>query len=171
MIFEYKETSTIKETNENKEYWINQDFIPQSLKNKLKNSNVLFVPDERSGEIGVYSEVLPFLEYLEKVDNKVINPNICLDENNYQEFILHSDVIRLGKIIIEYVVLPIFVNLICDYLKNKFYNSGNEDEIKTTLNIQKNNTNIEFKYEGSLEGFQKIIHDGSFIEMFEGSED
>ena len=98
MTFEYIETSTINDTNESKEYWINQEFIPQNLKIKLKNSNVLFVPEERHGELGFHEEVLPFLEYLEKVDSK-INPDICIDEKDYQEFILHSDIIRFGKII------------------------------------------------------------------------
>lgn len=60
MIFEYLETSTIKDTNESKEYWINQDFIPQNLKTKLKSSNVLFVPEERYGDMGFHEEVLPF---------------------------------------------------------------------------------------------------------------
>ena len=171
MIFEYVETSTINDTNESKEYWINQDFIPQNLKTKLKNSNVLFIPEERKGEMGFYSDTLPFLEYLEKVGGEQINPNICMDENDYQEFILHSDVIRIGKIIIEYIILPIFANYLYDYLKNKFFNPYDEDKIEITLNIQKNNKNTEFEYRGSFEDFQELIHDKKFIEMFEGSEE
>ena len=111
------------------------------------------------------------LEYLEKIGDEQINPNICIDENDYQEFILHSDVIRVGKIIIEYIILPIFANYLYDYLKNKFFNPDDEDKIEITLNIQKNNKNTEFEYRGSFEDFQELIHDKKFIEIFEGSED
>ena len=171
MLSEYLETSTIHETNENKEFWINQEFIPQNLKKDLKNSNVLFVPDERHGKIGFHVEALPFLEYLEKVGGE-INPNICIDEKDYQEFILHSNVIRFGKIIIEYIILPLFTQYLYDYLKNKFSNPNSEDEIEIILNIQENNKNIEFKYRGSFKNFQKLINDQKkFIEMIEGDED
>ena len=168
MIFEYLETSTIDDTNESKEYWINQNFIPQNLKTKLKCSNVLFVPEERYGEMGFHAEVLPFLEFLETAGNTEINPNICMDEKDYQQFILHSDVLRFGKIIIEYIVLPLFTNYLYDFLKTKFFNSDDEDKIEITLNVQKNNKNTEFEFRGSLKDFQELIHDEKFIEMFEG---
>lgn len=171
MIFEYLETSTINATHENKEYWINQDFIPQNLKTKLKKSNVLFIPEERYGDLGFHVEVLPFLEYLEKRGDEEINPSICMDEKDYQEVILHSDVIRFGKIVIEYIVLPMFANYLYDYLKNKFFNSDYEDKIEITLNIEEDKKNIEFEYRGSFINFQKLIKDEEkFIEMIEGDE-
>lgn len=171
MIFEYLETSTIKDTNESKEYWINQEFIPQNLKTKLKSSNVLFVPEERSGDMGFHEEVLPFLEFLENVGDGEINPNVCMDEKDYQEFILHSDVLRFGKIIIEYIVLPVFANYLYDFLKTEFFNPDDEDKIEITLNIQENNKNTELEFRGSLKDFQELIHDEKFIEMFEGDEE
>ena len=171
MIFEYREISSINYTNESKEYWINQNFIPENLKNKLKSSNVLFVPEERFGEMGFHSEVLPFLEFLEYDGVGEINPNICMDEKDYQEFILHSDVLRFGKIIIEYIVLPVFTNFLHDFLKTKFFNPDNDDKIEITLNVQKNNKNTEFEFRGSLKDFQDLIHDKKFIEMFEGGDE
>lgn len=171
MISEYLETSTIHDTNESKEYWINQEFIPQNLKIKLKDSNVLFVPEERHGKLGFHVEVPPFFEYLEKVDDE-INPKICIDEKDYREFILHSEAIRFGKIIIEYIILPLFAQYLYDYLKTKFSNPNNEDKIEITLNIQENNKNIEFEYRGSLIDFQKLINDDEkFIEMIEGDDE
>lgn len=167
MIFEYFETSTINDTKESKEYWINQEFIPQNLKSELKSSNVLFIPEERDGEMGFHAEALPFLEFLENVGDGKINPNICMDEKDYQEFILHSDVLRFGKIIIEYIVLPVFANYLYDFLKTKFSNPD-DDKIDITLNIQKNNKNTEFEFRGSLKNFLELIHDENFIEMFEG---
>ena len=170
-MMEYLETSTIKDTNESKEYWINQEFIPQNLRNKLKTSNVLFIPEERHGDLGFYEDVLPFLEYLEKEEYDEINPDICMDGKDYREFILHSDVLRLGKIIIDYVIFPLFSNYLYDYLKKKFSNPCNEDKIEITLNIQENNKNVEFEFRGSVIDFQKLINDEKFIEMIEGDEE
>ena len=85
---------------------------------------------------------------------------------------MHSNVIRFGKIIIEYIILPLFTQYLYDYLKNKFSNPNSEDEIEITLNIQENNKNIEFGYKGSFKNFQKLINDEKkFIEMIEGDED
>ena len=80
--------------------------------------------------------------------------------------------IRFGKIIIEYIILPLFAQYLYDYLKNKFSNPNDEDEIEITLNIQENNKNIEFEYRGSLIDFKKLINDEEkFIEMIEGDEE
>lgn len=172
MILEYPETFSINNTYETKEYWINQKFIPSTLKDKLKKSNVLFVPEERNGDIGFHEEVPQFLEYLEELNDEKINANICMDEKNYQEFILHSNVIRFGEILIEYIILPIFSMYLYDYLKNKFFNQDDE-KIEIILNIQrKNDENIKFEYRGSFKKFKSLIQDEKeFIKIIKGDDD
>lgn len=166
---EYEEICKIESTSENKKYWINKEFISQNIKNKLKDSNLIFIPEKRyGGDIGFHEEALPFFEYIEEKNDENITANFCIDEENYQEFILHSYVIRFGEILVESIILPIAINYLYDYLKTKFSNSSEEDKIEIKLNIEKNNQNIEFEYNGSINNFKEIIRDiDKFIDMVE----
>ncbi|MDL2271382.1 hypothetical protein LJC03_06220, partial [Methanobrevibacter sp. OttesenSCG-928-I08] len=145
-----KKLKTIK-TNETFDTWISKPFISPELKKELENTNILFVPEEINlGEIDkltFHTEMRPFYEFLKTKDDENIKAGVCIEESDYKELMLHSDIMRLGEIIVENIILPLLINYIWDFLKDR-----HETKIQTKLTINKQNqNNVQLDFEGTTE--------------------
>ena len=162
----------IKTTTETKQYWINREFISETKREKIKDSNILFIPEIwKEGIIGFQKEAFPFYEYLEEQNSNKLNIDFCIEDENYQELHLHSDVIWMGTILIEFFFLPLFINLLSSYISNHIFHDS-DDEINIKLNIQKGNEkNVILEYNGNCDDFIKIINDEHFCKLIDKTGD
>jgi len=163
----------ISKTDKTKGYWLNQDFISEDLKSKLENDNVLFVPEFWKDEktIGFYEGVHPFYEFIEEQEIDNLKIGICIEEEDYRELHLHADVLWMGMVIIECFVLPLFINLLSNYIDSHYFHDS-DDKIDIKLNIQKKNEeNILLEYHGGCDDFIKLINDDNFNELIKNPEE
>ena len=148
----------INDSKNNFEYWINQDYIPENLKDELRKSNLLFVPqsfhrDQEYLTFPVNTEEL--YQYIIENSSKDINPNICISSTDYREIALHGYEIYLGSFVVSCIIAPIFVNLISEYLKRKIYR--NNDDPTININITIVNINNSAKELRIREPYSKFI--------------
>ena len=130
-----KNTIEISEVDESFDTWINQPFVPENLKPELKQASILIVPVigfRRDGEatfpVGT-DNVLAFFK--EKLPPGII-VDICIDDAGYMELSLHSNFKRIGTFIVTSILLPVFVTVLSDFVKEKIL-KGSED--KPTVQI------------------------------------
>ena len=157
-MFDRKKKMKIETTNESFESWINEPYISPELKNELTNSNVLFVPEkvnmgELKNKLSFYSDMLSFHDFLQEKNNENLAMGICIEEEDYSELILHSDILRLGEIIVEWVILPLLINYLYDFIKIK-----RKKEIQVKLNVHKAENYKKIDFEGSSDDFKHLIN-------------
>ena len=153
----------VKESSDSFQNWIAKDYISRELKNELKQADVLIVPIENFR--GIDNPVFPegteqLYTYLMKQfsSNDEYNIDICIDDEDYMELALHDDLINLGYFVLTIGVAPIFVNLISDYISNKFLSYSQDRKIKTSISIvEDDGSSKEIKYEGDIEHFSSVI--------------
>lgn len=158
--------------DKNMEYWINQDFVSEDLKNELKNADVLIIPDFRgkNNDPGFYEKSLYFHDFIRDC-NENIDIKFCIDEDLFSTFRLQSSVICMGQFIVKDVIVPLFLGILGNYLYNKIFHES-DDEIDIQISIQKENTTKTLKYHGNYEKFQKMIENSSdFIKLFDEKND
>jgi hypothetical protein len=152
----------VEDTNENFEYWLNQPFISEKLKNEIRKSEILLVP--QIGFRGLDYPVFPvkteeLFTYLRGKHDGGEKVEICVENENYKEVALHCDLIVIGSFIVTSVAVPILVNLLSSYIKEKLDKRGSESVIKVSLTIENKKKRLSKKitYEGKPDNFNETI--------------
>tara|TARA_R110002049_G_scaffold2511_6_gene18401 strand:+ start:3589 stop:4170 length:582 start_codon:yes stop_codon:yes gene_type:complete len=136
----------ISDSNESIETWLLKDFVTEDLRTDLKDVSILIVPVENLREnvhlafpIGTEGILGYFKEQLEgniKID-------ICITDEDYQEYAFYSNYKRLGDFVIQKVAIPVFVTVLSSFVIQKIIaedNSQPQIEIKDeSVNVTVNN--------------------------------
>lgn len=131
------------ESNETFESWFNKEFVTEDLRNIISNASILIVPFENLRNtqnpllfpIGT-EEILRYFK--EKLPKEILI-DICITDEDYQEFAFYSDYKRLGNFMVKSVFVPIFVTILSAYVYDKFVN---EDNTKPQIQIIDNSSHI-----------------------------
>ncbi len=127
---------TITDSNESFETWLSKDFVTDELKQLVSNASILIVPFENLRDtpnpllfpIGT-EEILRFFK--EKLpEGQLID--ICITDEDYQEFAFYSDYKRLGNFVVKAVAVPVFVAILSAYVYDKYIK---EDNTKPQIQI------------------------------------
>jgi len=155
-VFDFK----VSDSSENFSTWINRQYIPQDLRGTLQDVNILFVPYEnfRDQKIPVFAhKTEEIFHFFQEHAPAGVNVNVCIADDDYKEIALHSDLIIIGGIIVSAVVLPVFVNLLSEYLKRKLFKSPNS-KIRIVLTVVDSTSGAkQFEYEGPADSFGKAV--------------
>lgn len=151
----------INDTFENFDLWINKDFISDELKAELRKADILLVPVLENSEkkISVFADhsenVFLFLKNKMPLNYKV---DICVEDNDYKELALHYDLTNLGAFICTYLALPLFINLISQYIYERISKIRKDQAIKVSITtVGKKGLSKKIEYEGNAEYFPQII--------------
>lgn len=132
---------TITETNDTFSTWLNKDFINDDLKKLISNASILIVPYENYRDT---SNPLLFpvgtegiLRYFKEKLPEELLIDICISDEDYQEFAFFSNYKRLGNFIIKDVAVSIFVTIFSAYVYDSFIK---EDNTKPQIQIIDNST-------------------------------
>lgn len=136
----------ITDTNDNFESWLNKDFVTEELRNLVSNVSILIVPFENLRDtpnpllfpIGTEDILRYFKEKLPEGETI----DICISNDDYQEFAFYSDYKRLGNFLVKAVAVPIFVAILSSYIYDKYIK---EDNSKPQIQIidQSTHTTVE----------------------------
>jgi hypothetical protein len=151
----------IHSSNETLVAWTNKSFIPQTLRQQLAEANVLITPSSGYGTFdGHYfpqgtENVLHFLRARQQDSFHI---DICIDDKDYKELTLHSDLVTLPDIIVLYIGAPMLAGLLVEYIKYKLGSRINKTSIKAniTLTDETAERSVTLSYEGNANDFDKI---------------
>ena len=133
---------TINDTNENFETWLNKEFITPDLKQLLADKSILLIPFENLRDtpnplmfpIGTENVLRYFKNNLP--ENQTID--ICILDEDYQEFAFYSDYKRLGNFLVKSVAIAVFVNVLSSYVYDQLIK---KDDTKPQIQIIDKSTN------------------------------
>ncbi|WP_116772389.1 hypothetical protein [Maribacter litoralis] len=133
---------TINDTNDNFETWLNKEFVTADLKKLLTDKSILLIPFENLRDtqnplmfpIGTENILRYFKENLPA--NQTID--ICIKDEDYQEFAFYSDYKRLGNFLVKSVAIAVFVNVLSAYVYDQYIK---EDNTKPQIQIIDKSTN------------------------------
>lgn len=133
----------ITETDENFETWLGKEYVTSDLKQVLSNASILIVPfDNLRDTINPYlfpvgtEEILRYFREKLESDQYI---DICITDEDYQEFAFYSDYKRLGNFLVTTVAIPLFVSVLSSYVYDKYLK---EDEQKPQIQVIDNSTHL-----------------------------
>lgn len=128
---------TIDDTDISFEAMYSKEYIPKEYMEDIKKANLLIIPNENFRGKGnlLFPETTPeFLDFLREDNNEII-ADIAIGDDNFQRIELHSAVIEVATIIVEYVVLPIAVGIVSSFLYDQVKKHRRTAD-DTTANVQ-----------------------------------
>lgn len=158
----YKEKEiVIKDSEQNFNYWLNRSYISFTLKKELQYSDILIIPEEGIREYEKPLFPVKTEEVFTYIRNKISsehNINICIENKDYKELSLHSDLKKLPTFLVKEIALPIIIGLLLMYCSEKLFMDDSDDLINVSIIIEKQNGETKIvKYEGKPEYFDETI--------------
>ncbi len=147
------------------EEYIEKYIQSEYIKEELKKSDLILLPYEnfRDQKGPLFPEnFLNFYSYC-KENFRDFNTEICIEEDDYKEIVLHSNDLNLGKWLVGAIITPVIVNLISGYIENEI-GADKLDKTNIKIEIIENEGYKKISYEGDIENFKEIM------EVFEKNE-
>ena len=142
--------------------------IDTDLKSQVKKASVILMPQE--GFRDFIRPVFPvgtseFLQYLKDKQEGDFTVDIAIDDENYSELALHSELLVLAGLAVRYLAMPILSQAIYDYVKHRLGSSIKDSDVKLDILIEdsseRNKKIANISYEGPA-GNTKEVLDAAF---------
>ena len=151
-----------------REEWIQMAKLPEGLRNAVISADILIAPSMMSKQpMAFMSGTMELFAYLQsQVGDRV---EICIDEDKYVEIELNSRKIRLGKIIVKDLALPLFLSILAGYIVNQCNKPAVPETVIEAREFQKpvevefsitvedsTGRRKEFKYDGPAADYKEV---------------
>jgi len=150
---------TPTEIQTNYQYYIEKEYLTQSLKDDLIKSEILIVPEERFKDRDIPVFPVKTEELFTFFKNRNLNVEICIEDNQYIELSLHADFRRLGKFVVKKVVLPIFITVLAAYITNKILRIDETRRITMEIIVIDSTKAKKINFEGTAKDFIELSGD------------
>jgi hypothetical protein len=152
----------IGNTEESIQNWASRSFISPELREQLLAVDFLLVPEE--SYLKTASPHFPegteeFFQFLRIASNGKLSFDICIEEEDYQELVLHHDLLTIASVFTFSFAAPLAVNLIAEFIKRRVGKRLEEIRVKSSLTIQDQSSGriIKFKYDGPASLYEDAL--------------
>ena len=140
-------------------------YIPFEYIDDIKKANLLLLPEEnfrQEGDILFPENTREFFEYIVGENNPSIKADITVSDEDFQRIELHSAEIDVATIIVNYVILPLAINLVSTFLYDqvkKFRRERKDTTAKVKIIVEdiKTKKSKKIYYKGPVEGINKVL--------------
>lgn len=152
-----------------------KDYIPAEYLDDIKKANLLIIPNESShdeGDILFPETTREFLDFIRESSGGEIVADIAVSDENFQQIELHSAVIDIASIIVQFIIFPVAANIIADFLGDlvkKYRRKPDETfaKIKIIAEETRGKKNKMITYEGPVSGIKDAL-DQAAKDLFSG---
>lgn len=108
----------IKDTTRSREEWMEITGLPENLRESVVSADVLIVPSMMPAQPKAFMTGTMDLYAVLKTQmgDKI---EICIADDDYEEIELNSRTLRLGGFLVVSVALPLFLNLLGNYIYDR----------------------------------------------------
>lgn len=140
-------------------------YIPTEYVEDIKKANLLIIPNEGfrdEGDVLFPETTRDFFEFLKERSSGEIVADIAISDGNFQCIELHSAVIEVATIIVQWVVFPIATNIIAAFLYDlikKYHREPEDTSARVQIITEETATKKSKKivYEGPVSGIKDAL--------------
>lgn len=146
----------IEHSNDNFITWSEKSYLSEELKESVLKSDILIVPVEEFRDLK--KPVFPqrteeIFKFLKDNSPKELHVEVCIKDEDYQEFALYDDSINIGLFVVTAIALPFLINLLSNYVSNKFIEEDRNNRVKISFTVVKNKESKTVVFEGDASKF------------------
>lgn len=142
-----------------------KEYIPTEYLDDIKKANLLIITNENfrdEGDVLFPETTREFLDFIREFPNDEIISDIAISDEDFKRIELHSAVIEVAPIIVQWVVLPIATSMIASFLYDlvKKYRRKPEDtsaKVKIITEETETKKSKMITYEGPVSGVKDAL--------------
>lgn len=142
-------------------------YITAQIKPEIMSANALLLPSEnfREGHELLFPEyTAEFFSYIKENQAGKLHIDIGVSDEDFKPIEMHSELLLLPMILVEWVAFPLLINVISSYLYNfiaQRHNAKNEHKAKIRITVQETKTKTvkTIEYEGDADKFAGAMKD------------
>lgn len=142
-----------------------KDYVPAEYLDEIKKANLLIIPNESfrdEGDVLFPETTREFFDFIRESSGDEIVADIAISDEDFQRIELHSAVIEVATIIVQWVVLPVATSMIATFLCDlvKKYHRKPEDtaaKVKIITEETKAKRSKQITYEGPVSGIKDAL--------------
>ena len=167
MLHESKKTNTltVRESGITFDEVHAKPYISDDIKADVMNANALLLPNEnfREGFDLLFPEyTTDFFAYLKSNQSDGLNVDIAISDDEFKPIEMHSEMLNLPILLVEWVFFPLLVNVISNYLYDyitKRKNAKNEHKVIVKIIVEETKTKKTktIEYEGDADKFSDAM--------------
>lgn len=140
-------------------------YISDDIKGDVMSANALILPNEnfREGFDLLFPEYTSeFFAFIKSNQSDGLNVDIAISDDDYKPIEMHSEMLNLPLLIVEWVALPLLINVISNFLSDfitKRKNARNEHKVKIKIIVEETKTKKTktIEYEGDADKFSDAM--------------
>lgn len=133
--------------------------IPLEYLENIKRANILLLPYDKfwDEEEGLFpEETYDFYEYIKnKAEKENLIVDVVVSDDDYKEIEMHSELIRLPMMLVQYIGVPMLVNFISNYVYDKV--KKRKSDLQVNIFVEKDGHTKKVTYEGNIENFERVM--------------
>jgi len=142
-----------------------KEYVPMEYLDEIKKANLLIIPNENfrdEGDVLFPETTREFFDFIREFPNDEIISDIAISDEDFKRIELHSAVIEVAPIIVQWVVLPIATSMIASFLYDlvKKYRRKPEDtsaKVKIITEETETKKSKMITYEGPVSGVKDAL--------------
>lgn len=142
-----------------------KEYIPTEYLDDIKKANLLIIPNENfrdEGDVLFPETTREFFDFIREFPNDEIISDIAISDEDFKRIELHSAVIEVAPIIVQWVVLPIATSMIASFLyelAKKYRRKPEDTSAKVQIITEETATKKSKKitYEGPVSGVKEAL--------------
>ncbi|MEJ2248654.1 MAG: hypothetical protein P8Y97_03220 [Candidatus Lokiarchaeota archaeon] len=140
---------TINLSDISKDIILNKEYVPNNLKENIRASDILFIPNIIEDKPLYEVETLDLFNYFKSQESEGLKSEICVadDEFQYRREEAVPEFIALGWFLVKYVVIKPFLRKLKEYIIRKF-KKDTPIELKLSIKHSERTKVVEIKYKG-----------------------
>lgn len=158
-------TLNVSDTDITFEEIYSKPYIPMEYIDDIKKANLLIIPNEgfrNEGDLLFPETTREFFEFLKEKSSDEIVVDIAISDDDFQRIELHSAVIEVAKIIVQWGVLPIATSMLAAFLYDlvkKYHRKPEETAAKVEIITEETSTkkSKRITYEGPVSGIKDAL--------------
>lgn len=143
-----------------------KDYVPAEYMDDIKRANLLIIPNEsfrEEGDVLFPETTREFFDFIRESAEEEIIADIAISDESFQRIELHSAVIEVATIIVQWVVLPVATGMIATFLYDlakKYHRKPEETSarIKIITEETKSKKSKMIFYEGPVSGVEDALN-------------
>jgi len=153
------EVLTIKDDAHGFGYWLERPYVSAELREQLVQANVLIVPVERfrqhEGPLFTTGTEELF-HFLRAQSPGGVVVDICIEDNDYQEYSLHDATIEIAHLVIGSLVLPLVVHVLWRFIEKRLTKGRGTVKAELTV-VEPDGQASTLRYDGPAEEFNQAL--------------
>lgn len=144
---------------------LGRDYVTDELRRALKNAEILLVPQDgfRDHDGPLFPVGTEELVQLLRDRSEGARIDLAVEDSDYQELALHSDVLTIASVVVTSVLVPLVLDVLGEFIKRRIWKTNDDRTVRAEIVIcrsrEDETSSARIAYDGPADQFTRAMQE------------